>query len=122
MTMAARYSSLTTQSQLQSGPSSLQQVVVKFAAANPIADGLGIVRFDFGTADEARQEPRDRLHHMVQFEVFDINVQLVHDGWGDPTGADFMPRELSLVEHHHIDAGLTQFPGTRGSGGSATND
>ncbi len=54
--------------------------------------------------------------------IFGREFQFVEDQRRDPSGAQLVARKGGAIDDQHIEAGVTQRPGTRRSCGPAAND
>ena len=84
-------------------PAPLQQVVVKLAAADTVADRLIIMILDDVPADQSGEESRDRLQRATGGIVTEVDLKRVHDLRGDPAGTRLVARELLTVKNQHVE-------------------
>ena len=99
-----------------------EEVVVEFATADAVADGLRVLGEDFAAAEDAGAEAGNRLQHARGGVVGEVELQLGDDGGGDPAGADFVAGEGGFVEDEDVEAGLAELPGAGRAGRAAADD
>ena len=89
-----------------------QQVMIELAAANTIADRVGIATVYLVTVtDEAGDKPRNRLEDIVVGIGGDVQMQLVDNRRRNPAGTDLVTGEALLVHDHDVHACVDQGPG-----------
>ena len=76
----------------------LEQKIVKFAAANSVADWPRVIGGDFWAADPAGKESGNRLQHAAATIFFEINLEFFDDCGSDPSAANFIAREHGAIE------------------------
>src|SRR5579862_685572 len=109
-------------STVKSRARSLQQVVVKLTAANPVANRLAVVDFDLASAHAAGAEAGDWLKGAPQTIVLRFYIEFAKNGRRDPSAANFVARETALVEDDRVQTALCQFPCARRSSRPSAHD
>ena len=110
-------------SQQQFGTTPLQQVVVKFYAADTItcriAGKFGLYRL---LADLACAKTMDGLQHVIPGIIFEVDFQLFHYGRCNPPGTNFITWKLRLIHDNNVFSGLCKGPGQGRACRTATDD
>ena len=99
-----------------------QQVFVKLAAPDAVADDVVKRNSDLAASHAADAKAGDRLECPPVLVVLQVEAKLLDDLRRNPAGAHFVARETSPVYEGDIQAGVPQLPGTARSRGAAADD
>src|ERR1700682_2089084 len=76
----------------------LQQIIVKLATSNPVADRAAVLGFHFATPDAADVKSVDWLEDVAGRIVRVVNLQLFEHSRSYPSPTDFIAREFLFIE------------------------